>query len=655
MLFKKLFTLLLIACISSLAYAQNQSDPNIQEAFLPFDTGVSTPYRSASGAPGALYWQNVPNYRINTTLNPDEHKVGGTVIIEYTNNSPDNLDFVWLQLDQNLFSKNSSGAKITPYAGSRFGNQSFDGGFDLKKIKISQNGETYTPTSHIVDTNMKLNLQQELEAQGGKISITVDFEFIVPNYGSDRMGRLKTKNGWIYEVAQWYPRMVVYDDVKGWNVLPYLGSGEFYLDYGSFDYTITAPADFVVVASGELQNPEEVLTKEQQNRYEKAAKSDKTVFIVKPDEVGTKEARPNGKNRTWHFKIENARDIAWAASKAFIWDAARVNLPNNKSTFAMSVYPVESIGDSAWTRSTEYVKGSLEWNSKQWFVYPYPAAINVAGIVGGMEYPGIVFCSSKAKNGGLWGVTDHEFGHTWFPMIVGSNEREYAWMDEGFNTFINGYSTQNFNNGEYQARRTGARGITRWLNGPKSEPIFTAPDQVQPGNLGIVAYYKPGIGLRMLRESIVGQELFDEAFRTYINRWAYKHPTPNDFFNTMEDATGYDLDWFWRGWFTSSWSFDQSVDSVKYIDDDPKNGALISISNLEKMVMPVHLRVTEEGKSSENVNLPVEVWHTGNTWTFKYPSSKKITKVVIDPDEEFPDVNPKNNVWGMKNSEMKNK
>jgi hypothetical protein len=352
--------------------------------------------------------------------------------------------------------------------------------------------------------------------------------------------------------------------------------------------------------------------------------------------------------------MDHARDVAWAASKAFIWDAARINLPDGDPSLAMSVYPVESAGEKAWSRSTEYVKYSIEGNSKQWYKYSYPVAVNVAGIVGGMEYPGIVFCSWKATEGGLWGVTDHEFGHNWFPMIVGSNEREHAWMDEGFNTFINGYSTEAFNDGEYKARRTSARGITRWMDSPRAEAILTMPDQIQPGNLGVLAYYKPALGLRMLRESILGHELFDEAFRAYINRWAYKHPTPNDFFNTMEDVSGYELDWFWRGWFATTWTLDQAVDSVKYVDDDPTQGALISISNKRKMVMPVVVEITQENGTIGRVNLPVQVWQQGNQWTIKYDSDNPISKVVIDPDEAFPDVKPDNNTWMRKTkTEMK--
>lgn len=642
---KTFIGLFVAVLMASPLYGQEQSNKTIQEAFLPFETGKSTVYRSASGAPGEEYWQNSADYEIDTRLDPDEHKVSATVTIHYKNNSPQNLEFVWLQLDQDLFSNDSWGAKLTPYEGSRFGNQSFDGGFTLNDVKVTQGDKTYKPEQHKVDTNLKLNLEKAISAKGGEVTITIDYSFVIPSYGSDRMGRVETDKGFIYEVAQWYPRMAVYDDVKGWNVMPYLGTGEFYLEYGSFDYSITAPAEYVVVASGQLQNPGEVLTQEQQKRWKKAQNSDKRVYIIKNDEVGTKESRPNKDKLTWKYHIDKARDVAWAASKAFIWDAARINLPSGNQSLAMSVYPEESAGDTAWGRSTEYVKASIEHNSNMWFEYPYPVAINVAGTVGGMEYPSIVFCSWKATNGGLWGVTDHEFGHTWFPMIVGSNEREHAWMDEGFNTFIDGYSTENFNNGEYQPSRTSARGIVNWMSSDKAEPVMTEPDEIDSGNLGVVAYYKPALGLRMLRESILGHELFDEAFREYIDRWAYKHPTPDDFFNTMEDVSGRELDWFWRGWFKKAWTLDQAVDSVGYVQGDPSKGSLISISNKDKMVMPVKMEITQENGKSEMVELPVQVWNRNDKWTMKYNSSSKIKQVVIDPKKEFPDVKPENNFW----------
>mgnify|MGYP000288949969 CR=1 FL=1 len=642
---KFVWILFLSMLMATTLQAQEQTPNTVQEAFLPYETGKSTIYRSASGEPGEAYWQNAADYDIDAQLYPDDHRIETSITIDYTNNSPQNLEFVWLQLDQDLFEEDSWGAKLTPLGGARFGNEGFDGGINIENIQVTHNGDTYNPETHTVDTNLKLNLREALEAEGSKLQISIDYSFRVPEQGSDRLGRLDTKNGVIYEVAQWYPRMAVYDDIKGWNVMPYLGAGEFYMEYGTFDYSITAPAEYVVVASGELLNPEDVLTKTQQKRMEQARNSDKRVYIIRKNEVDSEDSRPRGKDRlTWNYKMENTRDVAWAASKAFVWDAARINLPDGDISMAMSVYPTEVAGDSAWGRSTEYVKGSIEFYSEYLSKYPYENAINVAGTVGGMEYPGIVFCSWQAKGASLWGVTDHEFGHEWFPMIVGSNEREHAWMDEGFNTFINSLSTANFNDGEYHNPRN-ARFLNNWLTSENTEPIMTAPDQIQEGNFGRVSYYKPALGLQILRESIVGKELFDEAINAYVDRWAYKHPTPDDFFNTIEDVTGRELDWFWRGWFEKTWTMDQAVDKVAYTNEDPSKGAFIRIKNKGKLVMPVKIEITQKNGKTEIIEFPVHTWHRGNEWLFKYNSTSPLEKVVIDPNKEFPDVNPENNIW----------
>src|SRR5215217_1372964 len=334
--------------------------------------------------------------------------------------------------------------------------------------------------------------------------MTIAYQFTIPEYGTDRMGRLMTKNGWIYEVAQWFPRMAVYDDIQGWNTLPYLGAGEFYLEYGDIEYSITVPSNLIVVGSGELQNEKDVLTATQISRISTARNSDKTVVIRSADEIKDPRSRPSGGNITWRFKLQNTRDVAWAASKAFVWDASRINLPSGKKSLAMSVYPVESIKKDGWQRSTEMVKASIEHYSNKWFEFPYPAAVNVAGVVGGMEYPGIVFCSHESAGNGLWGVTDHEFGHTWFPMIVGSNERKYAWMDEGFNTFINGFSTKAFNKGEFNAPSfIPPDEEAKEIFNDKMDPLYTKPDQITEFNLGTAAYDKPAQMLNALRDVVL--------------------------------------------------------------------------------------------------------------------------------------------------------
>jgi hypothetical protein len=511
----------------------------------------------------------------------------------------------------------------------------------LSNIKVETNGTS--SSKHIInDTRMQVFFEKPLKANGGKANISMDFEFKIPEKGMDRMGRLEVEDGVIYALAQWYPKMVTFDDINGWNVMPYLGAGEFYLEYGNFEYSVTAPREYIVVGSGELQNPKEVLTKQQQRRLDKAKQSDKTQFIIKPNEVGqTDKIRPDGDNFTWKFKIQNSRDVAFAASKAFIWDAAKINLPNGKKALAQSAYPKESYGEDAWERSTEYTKAAIEHYSKKWFPYPYKNAVNVASNVGGMEYPGIVFCSYKSKGESLWGVTDHEFGHIWFPMIVGSNERRHAWMDEGFNTFINLYSTDAFNDGEYPNRMLMAKqSLIPWFLSPNREAISTFPDVVQTQNLGIVAYYKPALGLYILREYILGSERFDFAFKSYIKAWAYKHPTPTDFFNIIENAAGENLSWFFKAWFYGNDNIDLAVNKV----EKSEIGYKIEFENFG-IPMPVVYNVYYQDGSKDELRLPVEIWQRGDTWTTAIKTDKTIKKVVIDPNRILLDVKPDNNRW----------
>ena len=648
-----LFCGLFLLSSTLVAQEKEASNYNYNDAFgHDFYTKNGTATRSASGKPGHAYWQNSADYIIDVNLNESTKEISGSETITYTNNSPDALDFLWMQLDQNLFKIDSRGKSIVPIRGSRNGDkgQNFDGGYGINTIQlIYKKGRRSTEvntTYTIVDTRMKVNLPKALEANGGTVGIKIDFSFTSPDYGSDRMGVLETKNGRVFTLAQWYPRMCVYDDVSGWNTLPYLGAGEFYLEYGTFDVNITAPSTHIVVCSGALLNPSEVYTQEQQNRLKKAEASDATVMIRSESEVTQPSSRPtNSPTLTWKFRIENSRDVAWASSAAFILDAARINLPSGKKSLAMSAYPVESVGQDGWSRSTEYTKASVEHYSEKWLEYPYPAAINVAGNEGGMEYPGIVFCNYESKTARLWGVTDHEFGHIWFPMIVGSNERLHAWMDEGFNTFINSLSTDAFNNGEYKERKTNMHQMSSVFVNDRLEPIYTSPDNVKERNLGVLAYYKPSMGLVLLREQILGPERFDEAFTAYIDRWAYKHPTPDDFFRTMENVAGEDLRWFWRSWFINSWKLDQAVTGVKYVKNDPTQGAIITIENLEQMPMPVVIELKTKSGNVTRKTLPVEIWKRNVSWEFKVDTTEELAKVVIDPDYVLPDVNSLNNKW----------
>lgn len=612
---------------------------NNQAIFDDFMDSRGNMYRTASGKPGPKYWQNYADYEIEATLDANAQTLTGKVTITYTNNSPETLDFIWLQMEQNRFVETARGAMTTPISGSRYSGD-VEGGYEISNVQVD--GKKIQQSSYLInDTRMQVMLPESMDSDGDEVSISMNFKFKIPEYGMDRMGKLKAEDGIIYSMAQWYPKVAVFDDVQGWNTLPYLGAGEFYLEYGDFDYEITVPYNYVVMGSGTLMNPKEVLSETQRERLEKASKSDETVYIIKPEEVGSAATHPTSTGtQTWHFEMENTRDVAFAASKAFVWDAAKINLPSGAPSLAQSVYPKEVSDDKAWGRSTEYVKASIEFYSETYFEYPYANAINVASNVGGMEYPGIVFCGWKAKEGRLWGVTDHEFGHIWFPMIVGSNERKFPWMDEGLNTFINHYSTKNFNNGEYY-QPMNQRAMLYYMNLPNRETISTYPDVVGLRNLGFTAYYKPAMGLFLLREYIVGPKRFDRAFKSYIETWAYKHPQPSDFFNFMENVVGEDLSWFYEGWFYTNRNIDIEVDDVKAHED----GYVITVSNEAGIPMPVVLLVTYSDGSKEEIRLPVEIWQRNDEWDHLLRTDKTVEKVVFDPNNLVPDIDESNNVW----------
>lgn len=624
-------------------YAQVKSTYDKKQVFDPqFFTNNGNEIRDGNGAPGPKYWQNRADYTIHATLLEKDTMVKGDVSINYTNNSPDTLNYLWLQLDQNLFKADSRGTAITP-AGDRFDSNGFKGGYAVGKVSLIYKGKTYTIIPYITDTRMQIRLPFAVKQQGDKITINIEYSFAIPEHGADRMGRLSTQNGVIYQLAQWFPRMCVFDDLNGWNTLPYLGNGEFYCEYGDIDYYITAPADMIIAGSGDLQNPQQVLTSTEVKRLAIAAKSDGTVSIIGKDEVKASGRKTTG-TLTWHYKMNNTRDVAWAASRAFLWEAARVNLPSGKKGMAMAVYPVESVGREHYSRAVEYLKSSMEFYSKNYFEYPWHSATVVAGVALGMEYPGIVFCSHKIVNDDLFRDIAHEIGHNWFPMIVGSDERRYGWMDEGFNTFINGYVWANFNKGEYAEKKSAALGLTKGMQ-KEHDPLMIAPDANDDGGM---FYYKTALALNILRNVVLEPDRFDYAFKTYINRWAYKHPQPYDFFRTMNDAAGEDLNWFWKEWFYTTWNVDQAVTDVKYVKNDPALGALITVENLREMALPVVAKVTEDNGKEKTIKLPVEIWQHGPKWIFRYNSTSKIKQVVLDPENQLPDTDRNNNIYEMK-------
>jgi len=626
------------------------------ELFSPlFYSEKGNEFHSPNGAPGEKYWQNRVDYWINTSLDTTAKTITSTEKINYTNNSPDALPYLWLQLDQNTYKKDARSNFLTGFAPAP---EQHTDGYRIESVYVNA-GNISTKADFIVaDTRMQIRLPKAVLPHGGVITFTIKYKYTIPGNFGNRTDYVDTKNGKIYEIAQWFPRMCVYDDTRGWDTLPFLGPGEFYLEYGNIDYQVTVPADMIVAGSGELLNPAEVLTPNQISRLAAARNSDKTVMIKTADEVNNHSFRQSAKSTlTWHFKMLNTRDVAFGVSKAYIWDAARVNLPEGKKSLSMSVYPIESAGNDAWGRATEYLKKSIEYFSEKWFVYPYPVAINEAGIAGGMEYPGIVFDGITDKGKELYWVTAHEIGHNWFPMIVGSDERRFGWMDEGFNTFIDIYASGNFNNGEYAPKRDGeyapgggdpADEIVPIIADPKAPIIMTAADAVPEKYRHPIVYFKPAFGLVLLREQILGKDRFDYAFKSYIHNWAFKHPQPDDFFRSMDNGGGEDLSWFWKGWFYNNWSLDLALIDAKYVGGDAKKGISVTVSNKEQMAMPFTIEAKLKDGSKYRISLPVETWLQNKAITFTIPTTTDAESVTIDPDGALPDMDRKNNTLTVK-------
>jgi len=631
---------LLCAVFLGVTPAVAQYDP--QAAFAPFrmDQPVNV-YRSANGLPGPQYWQNRADYTIHATLNPDPvaPSLSGDEIITYTNNSPDALQELWLHLDQNIY-KAGSRSQFANGAAPR----GTTDGMVLDKVEIEQGGKFVAADYLVSDTRMRIALPAPLTGRGARIRLHLVWHFAIPGDWGGRMGWGKAEGGTFYDLAQWYPRMCVYDDIRGWDTAPYLAQ-EFYLEYGDFDYFVTVPTTMIVAGTGELVNPQDVLTAQQRERLAKARLSDTTTMIRTPDEVSNPASRPNRDGTlTWHFRMANTRDVAFSASADYAWDAARINLPDGKSALAMSVYPPQAAGPEGWARSTEYLKDAIENFSKRWHPFPWPVAVNVGGKQSGMEYPGLAFDGAETPNKALFWLTAHELGHSWFPMLVGFDERRHAWMDEGFNTFIDVYESDDFNKGEYAPKRDSeyAPGggnpvdeILPILEDPDAPPILSRADTVIEKYRHPVTYFKTALGLVLLREEILGPERFDPAFRQFIRAWAFKHPQPADFFRAMESAAGEDLSYFWRGWFANNWTLDLAVDAIR----SSKEGTTITVGSHDRLVMPATLRVEYADGSHEDIRLPAESWIRNPSTSVTIPAGKTVVRATVDPDHKLPDKN----------------
>ena len=624
-----------------------------RETFAPYVyLNPANSYRSASGLPGPAYWQNQADYVIRATLEPTTRKLSGSEVITYTNRSPDALTVLWLQVEQNRFRRDARGS----FGGDAFPTE-FTSGEHIRSVQMEgPDGKLVNLSWLISDTRMQVRLPAPLAARDGRIKLHIRWDYTVPGVFGGRTDVDSSRNGEIFEIAQWYPRLCVYDDLHGWDTLPYLNS-EFHLEYGDFDYSVTVPWNMIVVGSGELSNPQEVLTKTEMARLAEARQSDATVMIRTAAEVTDPGSRPKQSGTlTWHFRMQNTRDVVFGASKAFVWDAARINLPGGKTALAMSAYPAESGGPSSWGRATEYTKAAVEYFSKQWYPYPYPVAVSEAGSAGGMEYPGIDFDDKGATRRDLHLIVAHEVGHTWFPMIVGSDERRDAWIDEGFNTFMDVYEADAFNHGEYAPKRdpeyapgggNPADEIAKVIADPQAPPPVAEADQIPETYRHPITYFKSAFGLVLLREQILGRERFDPAFRDFIATWAYKHPSPADFFRFMDSETGEDLSWFWRGWYEHNWQLDQAVTAVKPVNGDWKNGAAVTVANLDRMVMPATLRVMYGDGSRQDVRVPVETWLQHTSFTVLVSGNKPVASATLDPEHALPDADRSNNTFAV--------
>ncbi|MEL6789904.1 MAG: M1 family metallopeptidase, partial [Pseudomonadota bacterium] len=596
------FGLTVLLTLSNAAHAQwpvVQSKGQFEDKFRQLEEILPTPnsYRNAGGAPGFAYWQQQADYSIKVSLDETKRRITGSETITYTNNSPDSLPFLWVQLDQNRFRSDSLAERSADFGGignrapatrSATGNSpariSFSAlrkyqaekdnefGFDITAV-TDADGEALANT--INGTLMRIDLDAPLRPNQ-KITFTIDWAFnmVEENAVSARAGYESFDDGNdIFLLAQWYPRMAAYSDYEGWHNKEFMGRGEFTLEFGDFDVEITVPADHIVSASGVLQNPDDVLTQTHKSRLETAKTAERPVFIVTAEEALAAEKSKATDMKTWKYRAENVRDFAWASSRKFIWDAQGYEQGGEVQPFvmAMSFYPKE--GEPLWSRySTQAVIHTMEVYSRMTFDYPYPVSQSVNGPVGGMEYPMITFNGprtelqddgertySAAEKRFLIGVVIHEVGHNYFPMIVNSDERQWTWMDEGLNTFLQFVSEQEWDP-DYRSRRGEPRNMVSYMKSTNQVPIMTNSESIL--QFGNNAYGKPATALNILRETILGRELFDFAFKTYANRWKFKRPTPSDLFRTLEEASGVDLDWFWHGWFYTTDHVDLSIENV---------------------------------------------------------------------------------------------
>jgi peptidase M1-like protein len=612
------------------------ADSAAASPFRPLDLPTANDVRTGSGRPGKGYWQQRADYRIEATLDPASHELRGRETIHYVNRSPDPLPYLWLFVEQNICAPGSVTNQLDQpplvFLGSTFdfSCKGFAGGLTLDHVRLGARNLAVTVTG----TTMRIDLPRPLAA-GRFLDLDIGWHFTVPDYGAGRMGR----DGTLYELGQWYPRLVVYDDVRGWNHEPYIGGGEFYLEYGRFDVALTVPADYIVGATGVLLNPAEVLTATQRARLARARSSSAPVAIITAEEAGQAGGRAGGQagrrsggTRTWRFSADSVRDFAFGAAPDFRWDASAY-----RTTLVHTLYRPSA---PEWEEANRMVRDAVEYYSEQWYPYPYPHITSIEGPIEGMEYPMITFDPRAPSREERQWVLAHELGHQWMPMIVGSNERLYPWMDEGFNTFIDLGNAARYFKGTPYGDSIEVHPLHLYPDhaiADREQPLISRP--VEGHDLFWTGYQKPALMMQTLRYEVLGKERFDYAFRQYLRAWAYKHPTPADFFRLMRDASGMDLDFFWRDWIYTTARLDQAVDSVGTADGARK----VFLSNRGTMTLPLEMDLTYADGTTERVRLPVEMWNLGPRFAYRVRGGRQVTRVVVDPRGVLPDVDRKNN------------
>lgn len=610
--------------------------------FRALDLPTPNEYRAGDGRPGPRYWQQRVDYRIEATLDPAKNELRGSETIHYVNRSPSALPYLWLFVEQNLCEPNSITNQLNQpplvFLGTSFdfSCQGFDSAPRLESMTIR--GKEVKRTRY--GTTLRVDLDSAL-APGASVDVSARWHFNVPPQGGGRMGH----DGPLYEIAQWYPRVAVYDDVNGWNHEPYIGAGEFYLEYGDFDVTLTVPNEDIVAATGELENAAQVLTATQRQRLDAARRSDTAVAIITAREAGdvakTRPSVPGASQpstRAWHYTARNVRDFAFAAGPGMRWDASGYN-----GILIEDLYRPKA---DKWPEVNRIGREAIKYYSEQWFPYPYSHATTVEGPVEGMEYPMLTFTpNSPTREDQQW-VIAHEFGHEWFPMVVGSNERLYPWMDEGFNTFIDLGNAAKYFAGTPYGDTIEVHPLHLYAEHAvpgNEQPLIEKPVEVRDLFWG--GYQKPALMMQMLRYEVLGKDRFDAAFRAYIRAWAFKHPTPSDFFRMMRDESGMDLDWFWRDWIFTTARLDQAVDSVGRGSDGRTN---IYLANRGTMVMPLTMSITYAGGTTEDVELPIEMWNLGDRFAYRVRANQTVRRVVVDPKHALPDIDRGNNEWPRK-------